>query len=563
MNKIILNIIFLLFSVSAFCQLMTNNGALIYSQNDAVIAVQGSLNNKGTFNHNGYILIDSSFSNNNYFSGNGVFDLFGNWQNSGSFICDTSHVHLKGDIQIISGDSVTKFYKLSCEGSSKKILQQNARIKKQINLNALEFSTTDDTLFVDNTALDAVLFNSTFGSEGFISSSDIGSLVRSTSIMNSYKFPVGSSVGTPRYRPVEIIPQNNAQNSYAVSFINHLPDFDNYDTSLCDINKKFYHKVNRINGNTKGMVSIYYLPGTDNYYNKLGFPLNNNIWSAITQSNLTSANPYSFVFYPLWDAAGKQLILANKGLHISTVHGDSVVCLNETGHYLTSSYTGFFPVWNTINGTISDSSVMSALWNIQGQGMVSVYLKNPLNNCISNTINYSVYVAQLPVADFNYNQSTQQNNNYISFTDHSTGNINSWGWDFGNSHTSTDQNPQTEYTQNGQYNTVLTVKNNYGCIDTATKIIRIDEAIFIPSAFTPGSDGFNDYFEILYNGNFEYEIKILNRWGQELWKGNQNTIWDGKTKAGAECSAGTYYYFLFGTMNGQKKEFKGAVELIR
>ncbi len=55
----------------------------------------------------------------------------------------------------------------------------------------------------------------------------------------------------------------------------------------------------------------------------------------------------------------------------------------------------------------------------------------------------------------------------------------------------------------------------------------------IPNAFTPNNDGKNDVFLK------DYDVKILNRWGEVLYEGKNG--WDG-TIDGKPVSAGTYYY---------------------
>lgn len=77
----------------------------------------------------------------------------------------------------------------------------------------------------------------------------------------------------------------------------------------------------------------------------------------------------------------------------------------------------------------------------------------------------------------------------------------------------------------------------------------------IPNAFTPDGDFVNDVFA---KG---YEMKIVNRWGQELYSGKDG--WDGNYK-NEKVSAGTYYYII--TKNeGSSNEtiLKGSVLLIR
>jgi gliding motility-associated-like protein len=53
--------------------------------------------------------------------------------------------------------------------------------------------------------------------------------------------------------------------------------------------------------------------------------------------------------------------------------------------------------------------------------------------------------------------------------------------------------------------------------------------IYIPNAFTPNNDGLNDYFYIQAGAVKTFELKIYNRWGEELWRTNdyKSNGWDG------------------------------------
>jgi len=73
-----------------------------------------------------------------------------------------------------------------------------------------------------------------------------------------------------------------------------------------------------------------------------------------------------------------------------------------------------------------------------------------------------------PNANFTANIKAGCNPVVVSFSDLSTGNPTSWFWDFGNSNTSTLQNPQTSYTTPGKYTVKLTVSNGSGS-NTVTK----------------------------------------------------------------------------------------------
>ena len=92
----------------------------------------------------------------------------------------------------------------------------------------------------------------------------------------------------------------------------------------------------------------------------------------------------------------------------------------------------------------------------------------------------------------------------------------------------------------------------------------------LPNVFTPGGDGFNDFF-----GPFPYrfvksiDIQIFNRWGQEIFTTTDPDIkWDGTNQNnGNKLSDGTYFYvctvnelFLEGI---KPRILKGFITLLR
>jgi len=75
-----------------------------------------------------------------------------------------------------------------------------------------------------------------------------------------------------------------------------------------------------------------------------------------------------------------------------------------------------------------------------------------------------------PIADFGYIQ-TCDNFEFLDQSTTSTGNITGWLWDFGDSNTSTDQNPIYTYTVEGEYTVLLTVSHDSGCDDTVSQVV--------------------------------------------------------------------------------------------
>ncbi len=92
-----------------------------------------------------------------------------------------------------------------------------------------------------------------------------------------------------------------------------------------------------------------------------------------------------------------------------------------------------------------------------------------------------------PVANFSGTPLSGLRPLAVSFTDSSTNTPTSWSWNFGDSGTSTAQNPSHSYTASGIYTVALTA-SNAGGNNTCTKsnyVTVTDTAVCTPSAVTP------------------------------------------------------------------------------
>jgi gliding motility-associated-like protein len=115
---------------------------------------------------------------------------------------------------------------------------------------------------------------------------------------------------------------------------------------------------------------------------------------------------------------------------------------------------------------------------------------------------------------------------------------------------------------------VLTVTNEFGCrIEDSVKI-RVgcqDDVVFVPNAFSPNGDGFNDVFYVRSNGlRFMDYMRIYDRWGTVVFETtDKNTGWDG-TYNNKDVLPGVYVYYLRATCsNGQAIMKQGNITLIR
>ncbi len=114
-----------------------------------------------------------------------------------------------------------------------------------------------------------------------------------------------------------------------------------------------------------------------------------------------------------------------------------------------------------------------------------------------------------------------------------------------------------------------------GCINYDTLRLTVESCeliIKVPQAFTPNGDGINDRFTVFGDNIDFYEIRIFNRWGEQVYysnnpdeisQGDLNKGWDG-THRGSQQDTGVYTYFIkAGKGNEKPAERKGNVTLIR
>lgn len=116
----------------------------------------------------------------------------------------------------------------------------------------------------------------------------------------------------------------------------------------------------------------------------------------------------------------------------------------------------------------------------------------------------------------------------------------------------------------------LAATNQYGCTTIDSVSVQILPPIcglpivFVPNAFSPDGDGYND--ELLIHGNNieRVEMRIYNRWGQKVFETNDQAIgWDG-TFQGKLLPPDVYgYYMRCVCDDGSDLFIKGNITLLR
>ncbi|MFZ1676800.1 MAG: gliding motility-associated C-terminal domain-containing protein, partial [Saprospiraceae bacterium] len=130
-------------------------------------------------------------------------------------------------------------------------------------------------------------------------------------------------------------------------------------------------------------------------------------------------------------------------------------------------------------------------------------------------------------------------------------------------------NPNVTPTIAGDITYTVTVVNAEGCIGIASYKLTVlnppcnDEDIFLPTAFTPNGDDKNDVLYVRSNFISTLELHIYNRWGQEVFKTNNQALgWDGTFK-GERLSPDVFGYYMNITCpNGRSFSKKGNITLL-
>ncbi len=143
-------------------------------------------------------------------------------------------------------------------------------------------------------------------------------------------------------------------------------------------------------------------------------------------------------------------------------------------------------------------------------------------------------------------------------------------WDFGDGNTAPSNFDKISHTfkDTGTYIVALELMTDSGCVVTAYQTIIINQAfkIYIPNAFSPNNDLYNDYFLPIVDGVQEYDLRIYDRFGNRAFSADKtDEAWDGKVSNGTEYAvAGHYVYnIIIIDFNGKKRTFQGGVTLIR
>ena len=114
---------------------------------------------------------------------------------------------------------------------------------------------------------------------------------------------------------------------------------------------------------------------------------------------------------------------------------------------------------------------------------------------------------------------------------------------------------------------VLQVTDANGCQSEIFEIsVPYDtDCLRTRSVMSPNDDGKNDVFYINCIEDYaETNLAIFNRWGQKIFESDSyDNTWAGTNAKGEDLPEGGYFYVLDYTENGERKQAKGAVTIVR
>ena len=232
-------------------------------------------------------------------------------------------------------------------------------------------------------------------------------------------------------------------------------------------------------------------------------------------------------------------------------------------------------VWNFGDGSPTENGlVVSHVYNTPGTYTASVIYTDNIG--CKDTANASSTITIFAVPDAAFEPSldvTTVVDAEIDFDNQTSNlNLNTYNWDFGGLDYSTDINPTYLFTNSGEYFVTLIATSPEGCQDTAVKKITInpDVVLYVPNAFTPGSDGLNDEFQIFLpptGVDFStFNLLIYDRWGELIYKTNDvNVSWNGRKNNSGEILKQDVYVYKITFKDVKKKQYEkvGHVSLLR
>lgn len=140
-------------------------------------------------------------------------------------------------------------------------------------------------------------------------------------------------------------------------------------------------------------------------------------------------------------------------------------------------------------------------------------------------------------------------------------------WSFGDGGSSSEPAPVHVYQTPGKYEIRVQLLSEDGCPAELVSQMEVRQVVslFIPSAFTPNGDGYNDAFTIAGNLLQQLHVQVYNRWGQVVFETRDPGFsWGGEVRSGGMAEEGVYLVVVRATdIQGQALETSGTLTILK
>jgi gliding motility-associated-like protein len=206
--------------------------------------------------------------------------------------------------------------------------------------------------------------------------------------------------------------------------------------------------------------------------------------------------------------------------------------------------------WDFGDGGTSSQAMPEHAYTASGQFPVSVTVTDA-NGCTSTAANGMVVtVNPQAVAQFSASSEIESIlDPEFAFYNESQ-DASTYQWSFGDGATSTQFNVQHTYAEFGNYTVTLYANNSYNCPDSTEMPITVEPSfeIYIPNAFTPDNDQYNQTFAVDGYGLLEegFTFEIYNRWGEMIFRTTDiHQGWDGTYRSSEAVQDGVYTWIVY------------------
>ena len=229
--------------------------------------------------------------------------------------------------------------------------------------------------------------------------------------------------------------------------------------------------------------------------------------------------------------------------------------------------------WNFSNGDAYTSTPNLTTAALKaGHYSVQLIVTSP-DGCVDSLTQADFLISDpKPKAVFQFPSPIKMFNTMVQFTNTSTSAVSYvWSFEEGSPTTSTLTAPKVKFPDGvpGEYEVMLVAESDKGCLDTTIqKLIIVEEVLlYVPNAFTPDGDNFNQTWGIFIEGIDvnDFELLDFDRWGELVWESHDiHATWDG-TYASKEVPDGMYTWTIRtkDLINDAKYYFNGHIQLLR